>query len=181
MQGHWTKAPAVRWNLRVSQCAYRVVGGCPSSRGHAVERPADLTVGAGEVEVDRAVPNGHGNLDSHLTVQVHAIVVQPLDASKRALRQRAQRLPGHHFRWVEQRLENVHQPVHAMRLAELSEPARAYRTRCELRMEIAHEGLGKSNVVADDLLQCKIHTPRCHVLQRWKAEAFLVDLCRVRR
>src|SRR5262249_50542982 len=70
---------------------------------------------------------------------------------------------------------------HAMRLAELSEPARAYRTRCELRMEIAHEGLGKLNVVAEDLLQCKIHTPRCHVLQRWKAEAFLVDLCRVRR
>src|SRR5215207_483285 len=102
MQTHRTETPGICWNMRARQRAYGVVAGRMNAGGHAIERSPELAVCSGKVEVNGTIPDGDGDLYTHASVELDAVVVEKVHMTERPLRQRAQRLTRQRLRAREQ-------------------------------------------------------------------------------
>jgi hypothetical protein len=64
------EAAAIGGDRGVGESAQGIIGGGLRPGGHAVERPADLDAGAGEVEVNGTMVDGNCDLDGDAAVEV---------------------------------------------------------------------------------------------------------------
>ena len=150
-------------------------GGIRSGR-HAVERPAHLRRGAGEIAGHPAVGDRHRDLDAHQPVQLDAVVVEVVHMAIGARPQAAQRLARHRLGAVQQFVEQRQQFVAPEVAGQLAKPSRADRAGGDLRVDVAHQHVRHAHVLPQHRDQRVVQRVAATELQQRDANAFLEDL-----
>ena len=173
-----TEAAAVGGHgvVGVSNGAQGEAGGGEATGLRRIARAAQLRISTREIESHAIAIDDDGDLNAHGTINVDAVVVEPVDVAVSSVGNLGDGFAGQALGVSEERIEQRQHMRVAIGLCHLLETSGTDGTRSDLGIDVAHEDVRQPNVEPHDLDQRVVEFAAVAQLYGRQAETLLENL-----